>query len=149
VSKQGELLRFVRLMIHLNRQHPALNIEMFPTSPSSTVNHDVGPPGRPETHVRYHGIKPGRPDLGYYSHSLALTVSNGGVDDDMLLIFNAFWQDLEFQLPTRPESSGWQLKADTSRPSPYDIAAPGQEQPLTGPSYPVRARSVVILIAHP
>ena len=149
VSQQGELLRFVRQMIHLNRQHPALNIEMFHANPSSTRDRDAGLSSGPATRVRYHGVKPGRPDLGHYSHSLALTVSNGSVDNDMLLIFNAYWQDLEFILPARPASSGWQLKVDTARPSPHDIAAPGQEQPLTGPSYPVHARSVVILIAHP
>jgi len=39
----------------------------------------------------------------------------------------------------------WLLFADTAKPSPHDIAEPGEEEPFTGDRYTVSGRSIVIL----
>jgi isoamylase len=39
----------------------------------------------------------------------------------------------------------WMLFADTAKPSPEDIAEPGEEKPFDGDRYTVSGRSVVIL----
>jgi isoamylase len=97
----------------------------------------------------WHGVKLGQPDWGDSSRSIAFTVE---LQQDRLLvhlIFNAYWEPLDFELPQK--SSGrelqWRRWIDTSLPSPDDIA-PWQEAPAAR-SLPYRAgpRSVVVLYA--
>ena len=97
--------------------------------------------------ITWHGVKLNEPDWGFYSHSIALEIDGNPGDQDFYLAFNAYWGDLEFELPTRGETQNWRLVIDTSQPSPHDIADPGQELPIASSTYKVRARSVVILMA--
>jgi glycogen operon protein len=81
------------------------------------------------------------------SHSLALTLSEDKADEAVHILFNAYWEDLEFELPPPPAHRPWRRVVDTALPSPGDIAAPGQETPVRTATYRAQARSVVILIA--
>jgi hypothetical protein len=51
-------------------------------------------------------------------------------------------------LPPHPEVGGWLCVVDTAKTSPYDVAEEGNEQPIEGNTYSVKARSVVVLLAH-
>jgi glycogen operon protein len=97
----------------------------------------------------WHGVKLNQADWGDASHSIAFTVELK--QDGLLvhLIFNAYWEPLEFELPEKYEGRtlAWQRWIDTSLPSPQDIA-PWQEAPPV-PTKPYRAdsRSVAVLYA--
>jgi hypothetical protein len=51
---------------------------------------------------------------------------------------------LDFELPSLPGKT-WKVVADTSRPSPEDIAEAGTGPAVTDPKHWVEGRSVVIL----
>jgi isoamylase len=143
-ERQAGLLRFMRHMVQFNRWHAVLNLEMYPPNDLAEERR----PGEPFRHIAWHGVRLDEPDWGYYSHSIALTLNGSDGDDDMHMMFNAYWEDLEFELPPRPEGSPWLRAVDTTLPSPDDIAAEGEEPPVAGEAYLVGARSVVILIGH-
>jgi isoamylase len=153
VEKHEDLLRFVRRLVQFNRYHAVLNLEVYPADAPAAhegCNGETSPSGEViEKHIECHGVKLNQPDWGYFSHSVALTLRGGSVDDDDLyIVFNAYWEDLEFELPARSRSSPWLRAVDTSLPSPDDVVDPGQEQPVEDATYLAAARSVVILIAH-
>jgi glycogen operon protein len=153
VETERSLLRFVRLLIQFNRQHPVLNMDLYaadlPTG-SETNRHTHGDSnGWIDEYIAYHGVQVGQPDWGHSSHSIALTLHGQDLgDDDVHLVFNAYWKDLDFELPARPREAQWLRAIDTSLAPPEDIAEPGQEHPICAKTYLVRARSVVILIGH-
>jgi len=65
------------------------------------------------------------------------------IDDDFLVLVNAWWEPLDFVLPdTRPEA-GWQVEIDTHYlASPAGLAA---EERKAGDHVTVGPRSVVVL----
>lgn len=63
-------------------------------------------------------------------------------------MINAWWHDLVFTVQEgRP--GDWRRVVDTARPTPEDILAAGEEVPLQGLDYTVKARSVVVLVSSP
>jgi glycogen operon protein len=144
VERQQELLRFTKLAIRFNRSHPMLNLSIYPQNTIQTSKID----SRVFQCMTWHGVKLYQPDWGHYSHSIALTLNCGTQDDDIHMMFNAYKEDLEFELPPRAKHSPWLRAIDTNRPSPDDFVAPGQERPIEGNSVVVGAHSVMILIAH-
>ncbi len=142
VRQQQDLLRFLRQLIQFNRRHPVLNLKIYPHDSSADA---IDP--RVFQCMAWHGVRLDQPDWGHYSHSIALTLAGGDHDDDLYMIFNAYWQDLAFELPPRPQDSPWLRAIDTARDSPEDIAEPGQEPLVRHNPLTVGARSVVILIA--
>jgi glycogen operon protein len=97
----------------------------------------------------WHGVKLNQPDWSQWSHSVALTAE---MQRDRLLfhvILNAYWEPLEFELPSLNEQYGhrWRRWIDTSLESPNDIV-PWQIAPAIGCfTYRADAHSVVVLIA--
>jgi glycogen operon protein len=67
------------------------------------------------------------------------------VDDDFLVLVNAWWEPLEFVLPaTRPKAK-WQVEIDTYDPTPQTgSAAPDRR---AGDHVTVGPRSVVVLLS--
>lgn len=97
----------------------------------------------------WHGVKLDQPDWGDQSHSIALSVEIPAEKLAVYLIFNSYWELLEFELPRigTDGRSTWRRWIDTFRKSPADIV-PWQEAPLlNSPSYRVGPRSVVVLWA--
>jgi len=92
----------------------------------------------------WHGTKLNQPDWGQQSHSLAL---NAEVRKEKLffhLILNAYWEPLEFELPSG--TGAWRRWIDTSLESPQDIVEWPSAPPVTGRIYRAESRSVVVLI---
>ena len=94
----------------------------------------------------WHGVALDRPDWGDGSLSVALEGVLAADGLRFYLIFNAYWEPLEFTLPP-PLAGQWRLVADTGASTPDDIHEPGHEPPFTASSILVGARSTVILTA--
>jgi glycogen operon protein len=92
----------------------------------------------------WHGVKLNQPDWGRASHSLALSAE---LPKDKLLvhiIWNAYWEALEFELPVS-RGGAWRRWIDTSLDSPHDIV-PWQASPaVSSNAYLAPPRSVVVL----
>jgi glycogen operon protein len=139
IDRHADVLRFTRGLIRL-RSRVAAILDVDPETSLEDLLADAD--------LEWSGIEVDEPDLADTSHSVALTVRAGwGV---LHLIFNAYWEALDFELPplNNPET-GWRRIVDTSLPSPDDMAESlSQAAPVTIGRYHVGPRSVVILAAR-
>ena len=100
-----------------------------------------------EANWAWHGVKLGQPDWGTASHSIALNVEIQSENMLFHLIFNAYWEALNFELP-RSNNAGeirWRRWIDTALDSPDDIAEWDTAESIPGYVYRVESRSVVML----
>ena len=95
----------------------------------------------------WHGVKTGQPDWSVGSHSLALRVVCPHQSLTLYLIFNAYWEPLEFELP---EAAGiqWHLWIDTALDSPRDISEWCDAPPVSDSAYRAAPHSVVALYSR-
>jgi hypothetical protein len=64
------------------------------------------------------------------------------------IMFNAYWESLEFELPIlREGTEKWRRWIDTALARPHEISEWNTEKPVLGTTYRAGARSVVALIA--
>ena len=92
----------------------------------------------------WHGVKIGQPDWSPSSHSIALTAHLPHENVITHLIFNAYWEPLEFELPDGNRGL-WKRSIDTALDAPNDIV-PWRDCPaVPGFKYVARPRSVVVL----
>ncbi len=70
-----------------------------------------------QTYIIWHGIQLNHPDTSYHSRSIAAQIVDPLHDEQFYLIFNAFNEDLVFQLP--PYS--WKRIIDTSQLTPMEF----------------------------
>jgi glycogen operon protein len=137
IDKHSDLLRFCTAMIRFRKMHAAVRrAQFFDGSVSERGLKDVS----------WHGTKlnhPGWDDPE--ARALAMTLAGFDGDADLHVMFNMFWNSLDFELPVVP-GRRWRLAVDTSLPSPNDIADPGSEPDVLGSTHVVEARSVVVLV---
>jgi glycogen operon protein len=137
VDKHADLLRFWQRMIEFRRNHAALRQRQFFTG---AVNE------RGLADVTWHGTKLGSPGWDDpEARTLAMTL--GGFDGapDIHVMMNMYWEALDFELPVIP-GRRWLRAVDTALAPPLDIADPGTETPLSGATYTLQGRSIVVLI---
>jgi glycogen operon protein len=95
-------------------------------------------------------VKLHRPDWGDESRSLAVTVWS--LDDRLMfhIMFNAYWEALEFEIPPggKDPVSAWRRLLDTSLEAPEDISDGSDAKIIREKSYTVQPRSMVMLIAR-
>jgi isoamylase len=121
-----EIFRFFKKMIAFRKGHPTLGRSRF-------WREDVA----------WYGVG-SRADLSDDSHSLAFCLHGASQrDDDIYVMINAYWQELEFNLQ-EGTAQEWVRIADTALSSPDDFAESGG--PLGAISYKVAPRSVVVLL---
>ena len=97
----------------------------------------------------WHGVKLGQPDWGDDSHAVAFSVELRKEKLLLHLILNAYWEPLEFELPTL-ETTGrnaWRRWIDTALDSPDDIVDWQSAPPVPGYTYRAEPRSIVALLA--
>lgn len=99
-----------------------------------------------EANKAWHGVRLYQPDWGDHSYSVALEAELRREGVRFYVILNAYWEPLEFDLPAR-ESETWRRWIDTALDSPDDIVPWEKAPPVTGNSYRVADRSVVMLYA--
>ncbi|HEV7603402.1 MAG TPA: alpha-amylase family glycosyl hydrolase, partial [Candidatus Limnocylindrales bacterium] len=139
VERHADILRFTRGLLRLRRRLASL-LDV----PDETNLLDL----LASASLRWSGVTLGEPDLADSSRSVALTIEaeNGALH----LIFNAYWEALEFELPTLdPGLDGWRRIVDTSQDAPGDLASTFVEASLVDTaSYRAEARSIAILAAR-
>ena len=91
--------------------------------------------------ITWHGITLDRPDWGPFSHSLAFTAKVAMHRVSFLVILNAYWEPLHFELPRAP----WRRWIDTVLDSPDDIVEWEHAPQVPGDMYLAEPRSVVVL----
>ena len=140
-----ELFRFTKSMIAFRKANAALR------QPEFLSERDQIGSGYPD--ISWHGVLPWHPDWSASSRSLAFMLCGrhsqamGGNPNFIYVVFNMYYQPLNFGLPVLPKKMLWHRFADTSLPSPNDICAPGNESPLPlQKSYAAREWSVAILV---
>jgi len=139
LAKRADVHRFVTL---LNARRRLRKFE--PKNQRMTLNQLLR-----GANSAWHGVKLGQPDWGTTSHSIALTVEIPMEKIFVHLIFNAYWQPLDFELP-RLDSVGenpWRRWIDTALDSPHDIIDWETAQLVPGYTYRAESRSVAALFA--
>jgi glycogen operon protein len=100
-----------------------------------------------EANKAWHGVRLLQPDWNDWSHSLALGAELRREGLFFHLMLNAYWEPLDFELPSPGHSGPWKRWIDTALDSPDDIV-PWEAAPLVpGGFYRAEARAVVILIS--
>lgn len=95
----------------------------------------------------WHGVRLNAPDWSHKSHSLAVTARIGG-DRLLHLMINAYWEALEFEIPSGIGEQGqWRRCVDTALNSPDDICQWADAPAIRGATYAVQPRSTALLIA--
>ena len=103
-----------------------------------------------EAELVWHGVKLDRPDWSATSHSVAFTARFLGAQAWCHVILNAYWEALEFELPSSDRGIGgpWVRWIDTFLPSPHDIVEWERAPVVDGLRYRAQPRSVVVLFAE-
>jgi glycogen operon protein len=138
LSRHGDVHRFLRLLV----KRRVLR-DMGSEEQHLTLNQLI----RASDHG-WHGIRHNQPDWSDESHSLAFSVDSSRHSVSVYVILNAYWEFLSFELPAPKASQRpWRRWIDTSLNSPEDIVDWQQALPVSGGSYAVGPRSVVVLVA--
>jgi isoamylase len=96
--------------------------------------------------ITWHGTTLDKPDWGNDSHSIAVAFHNHAQNNLRYLAINSYWESLQFELPPLPSSSSrWIRMIDTSLDLPNDIAGVDGGFEVSGSTYAVNARSIVVL----
>jgi glycogen operon protein len=132
--KNAGLLRFVKTLIRHRREG------FLPTPPGRTLNDTLR-----ETAWEWHGVRPGSPDWGFESRTVAFTGTPPDRAARFHAILNAYWEPLDFELPP----GAWRRWIDTSLPSPQDILERSEAPLLGSGSTRVGPRTIVILVEGP
>jgi glycogen operon protein len=136
VEKHADVLRFVKLLI------------------ARRVLRDAGPERQrvslttllEQATKAWHGVKLLQPDWSDHSHSLALGAELRGEGLSVHLIFNSYWESLDFELPKPGPRGPWRRWIDTALDAPLDIVPWQAAPPVIGDTYRAEARSVVMLV---
>jgi isoamylase len=140
VQKHADVLRFVRLLIARR-----LLRDDEPESQRLTLSQFIG-----QAYKAWHGVKLAQPDWSDHSHSVAFSAELQKEGIVCYLIFNAYWESLDFELPQAgiTETDPWRRWIDTSLESPQDIVEWQKSAPVSGNTYRAGPRSVVVLWAQ-
>ena len=135
LDRNRDLLRFVKNLIALRKTHLLFKQREF-----------IGQAAEGIPHIIWHGVRLSQPEW-WHPHCLAVELQFNGHDSDLYFIFNAFSDQLLFELPKPLEGKRWCRLIDTSLSSPRDIAERDEEEPLSqAVTYQVAPYSFVGLI---
>ena len=128
-----EIFRFTRGIIAFRRLHPVLSKEQFYT----------------DTEIEWFGPQGGSPNWFDPKEKQFACLIHEDKQNTICLMFNAGAGAVDFNLPPKLPASQWHLAADTSRETPHDLFALGEE-PLweDRETYHLSPRSSAILVAR-
>jgi glycogen operon protein len=144
-TKNADFLRFVREMIALRKNHPALR--------RGTFFRGSGPNGDRKPDIIWHGIKPGQPAFSETGRTLAFALDGSQTgresDRDFYVACNAHSDPVPFRIPRSPSGRAWSRIVDTALKSPMDIVAAGEGPRVAANSpYRVAPFATVVLISE-
>lgn len=137
LDEHGDVYRFFSRLISFRRRHSVIHRSRFFTG---AINE------RGLKDIEWHGTslyQPGWNDAN--SRALAFTLGGEDGECDLHVMMNMYWEPLEFELP-KVEGYRWFRFADTSLPSPLDVAETDFENVTEGSTYRVNNNSIVILV---
>lgn len=135
VEQEKELLTFVKKLIRLNLSSAFFQEDIYWTNPGGIV-------------ISWHGTKLFEPDWSTHSHSLAFQLYHPETNEHLFVALNAFWEDLEFQIPQLPievNNGKWKRIVDTSLSPPEDCCLNGHKPQWVQTQYKLSARSILVL----
>lgn len=135
VEKHAEILRFVQHLAHLRsrlygRRHKR-----------ATSIGELLDQGR----ISWHGVDLNEPDWSEDSHCIAVTIATNGRGRLLHVMINAYWEPLEFTLPSIQAENQWRRLIDTAIAPPCDIVKARQAPAVSECTYRAQSRSVVML----
>jgi len=136
-AKHADVYRFVRRLIagrlqrDVSRQDPGLTLNRL----LQLAN------------IAWHGVAGHQPDWGADSHALALTVQSRRGGFMIHMMFNAYWEQLQFAVPELSGGS-WLRWIDTSLESPADICSWDEAEAVREADYAVQPRSLAVLVGR-
>lgn len=138
LRKHADVQRFVKL---LNARRVLRNAE--PQRQRTSLDQLLR-----QAEKAWHGVNLLEPDWSDSSHSLAFGAEIKKEKIRIHLIMNAYWEPLQFELPSLGPNRSWRRWIDTDRESPEDITDWQSSPVIAGHIYPVQARSVVVLFCN-
>ena len=145
-AADGDLLAFTSTLVKFRRAHPVFRRRQYATGVDVSELGWFTPGGTPMTQADWDDASAlaigvyldgsRDPDLDADGQPL--------VDDDFLVLVNAWWEPLEFAIPATGDGQQWQKEIDTFDPADAAGASLG-----AGEKVPVGPRSVVVLRRPP
>ena len=147
LEKHVDIFRFTKCLIEQRQAHPVFRRTDFFTGSNSN--------GAPFKDIRWYEPDGSEATWDATNVHLMCTIAGNkeeiGADEDdvdVLMMFNANTYSRLFYIPPPLGQGTWHLVLDTSLPSPKDIHPAGAERKLPPMIvYPVRPRSIVVMIA--
>ncbi len=132
-EKHREIYRFAKGMIAFRQAHSVLRKEAFYT----------------DADIKWFGTQGATPGwTDPWRKSFACLIF-GQSEPDLLLMFNAGAEPVDFSIPAPQGNRIWRLAVDTSRPAPEDLYEAGQEPSMQDQiSFRVEPRSSAILLSR-
>ncbi|ARV57301.1 glycogen debranching enzyme GlgX [Nostocales cyanobacterium HT-58-2] len=141
VEKNPEIFRFFKMIINFRKCYCRPTLLHRGHFFSGEVNE------RGLADISWHGCKlfnPGWHDP--HSRVLSFTLGGSNGESDIHVMLNMYWETISFELPV-VKGRQWYKVVDTAEPSPQDIVEPGKEILVAQNFFPVKNRSVVVLVS--
>lgn len=132
------MLRFWQRLIAFRKHHPRFFRNRF-------YDGEINMRGLPD--ISWHGCELGKP--GWRDPTglaLAMTLGAREEGEDLHIMFNMYWEDLDFELP-QVQGRKWYCAINTALASPNDIVEIGREKVHRVSSCKVQAHSIVVLVS--
>jgi isoamylase len=143
-SVDENLLAFTRRLIGFRRQHPVFRRRRFLTGKEASELGWFTPAGTAMTGPDW--ANPSALALAlYFDGSDAPDHAENGtplLDDDILVLINAWWEPLEFIIPATRDGQAWRAEIDSNDPTTASRVPPRH----AGDLYTVGPRSVAVLL---
>ena len=130
LEENGDMFRFFQYMIRFRKEHRILRSDL-----------SGGCWGFPD--YSFYGVDGPRHGFADHDHYVGVLFAGGerGVGPQLVYVAsNAYWEELQINLPELPASEGWSLAVDTWDEAPPDSPAP------VGNWITIRPRSVMVFV---
>jgi glycogen operon protein len=136
VGEHAGILRFTKGMIRWVQSMQIFKVDELLATPEESA----------DPHIRWHGTKLGQPDWSAHSHALAFTMFHPAAAEKVHMMINAYWEQLEFEVPSPSEGRRWVQVVNTGHEAPDDFHEPGQAPAFEQQVSTLLPRSVSVLM---
>lgn len=122
--ESNDFFNFYKFLIHFRQKHPHFHHTSFVT----------------DKEIRWHGIKPFKPDWGDQSCFIAFELLHE--QSNLYIAFNATDREIKVELPPGKDTADWHIVVNTGDAPPNDFY---EDPPVAGPSIHMPGYSCLIL----